>query len=160
MFVYLSISTNIQPEKNAVNITRELCQVFGPMILYPFIYTKPVSMPNASLFLNSLAIIKTDAPNSEIKKKLNLIETKLGRNRNDLNRSKKDRTADIDILKSSALLDEENFRCCDEPYVQFCLSQDQSAANLSDYGLPAHQRATTVHWDRNTGKIVISQNKL
>ena len=160
MFVYLSIGTNIQPEKNAVNITRELCQNFGPIILYPFIYTQPISMPNTALFLNALATIRTDAPTTEIKETLNQIEIRLGRDRNDPNKSKKDRTADIDILNVSDTFDEEKFKRCEEPYVALCLSQNQTKADLSDQGLPAHQGPATVNWDRNAGKIVVSQNQL
>lgn len=160
MFVYLSIGTNIQPEKNAVNIVRELCQHFGPLTLYPFIYTQPVAMTNTSVFLNSLAIITTNAPADEVKQILNAIETKLGRDRNDPEKSYKDRTADIDILNTSEALDQNHFMTCQEPYIAQCLSQEQAAADLSKEGLASHQGAATVHWDGSAGKVLVNQDKL
>ena len=161
MFVYLSIGTNIQPEENAVHIVRELCQHFGVITLYPFIYTQPVSMPEASIFLNSLAIIRTETPQKKIKEILNEIETKLGRDRSDPNRSYKNRTADIDILHIDANLDENHFlHGHEESYIKLCLSQKHACADLRQEGLPSYQRPTSVHWDRSTRKILVRQNEL
>lgn len=161
MFVYLSIGTNIQPEKNAVHIVRELCQHFGVITLYPFIYTQPVSMPKTSIFLNSLAIINTETPPKKIKTILNEIEVKLGRDRSDPKRSYKNRTADIDILNVHENLDENLFlEGNEEPYIQLCLSQKQACADLRQEGLPSYQRAASVHWDRSTRKILVRQNEL
>ncbi len=159
MYFYLSIGTNINPEKNAVKVVKLLCQNFGLLTLYPFVYTAPEAMSSDSIFLNSLAIIHSQKDKSEIKHILNTIEMTLGRDRNDPEKSVKDRTADIDILLCNPQYSLSFFERFTDTYIQSCLSPNLPA-NLSTQGLPSYQGATTIDLDRISGEIMITKNKL
>lgn len=159
MFFYLSIGTNITPKKNAVKIIRAILDRFGDITLFPFVKTKPVGMKNASDFLNSLSIITTQLPPAEVKKCLNTIEINLGRDRSDPNRSKKDRVADIDILLYSNKHHLSLFNSFNDAYVQACLIGKHTPEDLSEFGLPSFQRASTIHIDNASGQILIVEDK-
>lgn len=159
MYFYLSIGTNINPEKNAVNIIKNLSHHFGRLTLFPFVYTKPEFISSSSIFLNSLAIIESKLSDKEIKHILNTIEIKLGRNRNDPLRSTKDRPADIDILLQADKHHLSLFDTFTDQYIKACLPPN-TPADLSVYGLPTHQGAATVHLDSTTSQIAIIENKL
>lgn len=158
MYFYLSIGTNINPEENAANIIINLCHHFGKVTLLPFVYTKPELISSSSIFLNGLAIIESDLSDKEVKHILNTIEIKLGRNRNDPLKSIKDRPADIDILLQADKHHISLFDTFTDKYIKACLPPN-TPADLSVYGLPAHQGATTVHLDSTTSQISIIENK-
>ncbi|MFL0811389.1 MAG: 2-amino-4-hydroxy-6-hydroxymethyldihydropteridine diphosphokinase [Agarilytica sp.] len=160
MHYYLSLGSNIEPEKNAVKMLAALANRFGAFIAYPFYYTPPVKITSGHPFLNSLAIIPSGLQPDAFKAELNCIEIRLGRDRSDPLRSQKDRTADIDILKISAKVDTLFFENFDEPYINiFTLGKDKRA-DLSAFGLPTTERATTVDLDTTTGHIRVVDSAL
>lgn len=153
---YLSIGTNIEPEKNAVNIVRELCKRFGTLFVYPFVYTKPEDMETDLPFLNSLAAFKSDEDNQQVKNTLNQIEISLGRDRADPLSSQKDRVADIDIITQSEVFDIDKFEVATERYVQSVLHPVHKPANAQ---LP-FDRPSSVNLDGTTGDIIVVDNEL
>jgi len=153
MYYYLSIGTNIDPEINAVNIVKMLLQRFGPMVAYPYLRTAPVNMESACEFFNSLAIIYSHLKPEELKKALNEIESKLGRDREDPLRSIKDRPADIDILGSTHTLNNAFFHQQEEPYVVEVARNPGTGIDLSGRGLPSTECAATVNFDTRAGHI-------
>lgn len=159
MYFYLSIGTNIKPEKNAVRIISNLCRHFGTLTLLPFVYTKPETIPSTSIFLNSLVVIESKLNSQEIKSILNAIEIKLGRNHNDPFKSTKDRPADIDILLESEEYNLSMFETFTESYIQACLPPT-TPADLSMYNLPSYQGAASVNFDDTTSKIQILYDEL
>ena len=159
MYFYLSIGTNINPEKNAAKVITNLCRHFGDITLLPFIYTKPEVISSSSIFLNGLVIIESKLNNKELKNILNSIEIKLGRNRNDPLKSTKDRPADIDILLQADKHHTSLFDTFTDNYIKACLPPNKPT-DLSVHGLPAHQGAATIHLDNTTGQISIIEDKL
>ena len=156
MFYYLSIGTNLAADKNAVAIVKSLIKAFGRIYLYPFIRTQPENMHTSNEFYNSVVLISTTHDNISLKKKLNNIEVSLGRNRDDPNRSIKDRPADIDILKShNAPLSSSAPISAEESYVQTVLACSGDMVDLSDYGLPFTNRPASIDLDAGTGNIII-----
>ncbi len=158
MYYYLSIGTNVQPEKNAVKIVELLTQNFGPIVMYPFVYTKPDNMPSGNMFLNSAAVVFSLLTITILKNQLNTIETRLGRDRNDPHRSTKDRTADIDILGHSERFCGDFFCAFDEPYIKAFSHTTICGADLQHLGLPPTQGATTVDFDTGAGHVRILEN--
>ncbi|VUD67514.1 hypothetical protein TDB9533_03831 [Thalassocella blandensis] len=138
MHYYLSIGTNISPEYNAAQIIKLLATAFGEIHYFPFVYTQPQGMRTHNTFLNSVAVVKSELDSTEFKQQLNTIETTLGRDRTDPLRSKKDRTADIDILGSSEQWDSQFFHQFNESYIRGVVRPGTSArfANLTAFGLP------------------------
>lgn len=159
MYFYLSIGTNINPEKNAMRIIHALSEHFGHLSLFPFVYTEPESISSSSIFLNGLAIIQSELSVQQIKQVLNEIEISLGRDRSDPLKSIKDRPADIDILLFADQHHLSLFDTFNDSYIKACLPPNEPA-DLTSYGLPAQQGAATVYLDNRTGKIEIVQNKL
>lgn len=115
-YYYISIGTNIVPEKNAILIIENLCKYFGEIYLYPFVYTKAINLDTSSNFLNSLAVLKSHLDINFVKLKLTEIEESLGRDKNDPMSSLKDRVADLDILAKSDNFDLRIITDTLEPY--------------------------------------------
>ena len=153
MYYYLSLGSNIHPEKNAVGIVTALLAQFNDLYLFPFIKTQPVNMETNNYFLNSLAIINSDLKKSGIKSILNHVEISLGRDRSDPHKSKKDRTADIDILGCELNFDTDFFLRFKESYIADCLSEEIPHINLSEFGLPDFNTASWII-TRDNGKLM------
>lgn len=158
MFYYFSIGTNLEPERNAVSIVKMLSDKFGPIVLYPFIYTQPENIATSKIFLNSLAIIFSPLDEKNIKYILNNIEISLGRNRKDPLRSKKDRVADIDILGYSKDHNGNFFDRYEEPYIKRVIINKKNSVDLSALGLPSSERPATINFDATAGHIRVLQN--
>ncbi|RTR37241.1 hypothetical protein EKG38_20120 [Shewanella canadensis] len=160
MFYYLSIGTNITPELNAVSITSALCQNFGVVIGFPFIYTEPVGIESEHRFLNSLAVIESAKELGDIKQMTNSIETSLGRDRTALDCSLVDRVADIDIVTCSDKLDFSLFLSSRESYVSSLLTVDKSRyVDLTQYGLPPTNGPTAINFNARSGNIMILEQE-
>lgn len=155
MFYYLSLGSNILPEENSVNMIRALLEEFTEGVFYPFIYTQPEDIDSQNVFLNSLAVIFSHKTPEEFKGILNNIETKLGRNRKDPDKSIKDRPADIDILSIHDRYDTHIFDAAEEIYISDIISNSVSRADLQIYGLPSTQGPTTIHLESGSGNIRI-----
>ena len=98
-----SLGSNIDPEMNIHHAKNQLRTLSGDCLFSQNIATKPVDIDTNNGFLNALFIVDTPLSSDELKQQFNQIEEALGRDRSDPERSKKDRTIDIDIL---GLLDE------------------------------------------------------
>ena len=158
-FYYLSIGTNLNPEKNAVAITRELISCFGRMYLFPFIHTLPEKLETENHFLNAVAIIRCELDSQALKSQLNEIEMKLGRNRKDPDRSNKDRPADIDIISEPcAVLDASCQPALEESYIKNVIDCTGDRADLTEFGLMFSDVPATVDLDMATGHIMIVED--
>lgn len=155
MYYYLSLGSNIEPKTNAVSMLTALIKNYGAITSYPFYRTKPEKIISEYPFLNSLAVIRTELDREQLKNELNQIETSLGRDRNDPQKSIKDRSADIDILGSSATFNSEFYKAYDEPYINLELLAHEKKVSLERYGLPTTEGATTIDLDATTGNIRI-----
>lgn len=155
MYYYLSIGTNIHPKENAVAIVKALCLAFENVTLYPFICTSPEDMTSQNSFLNSVAIITSPNNIKDIKLTLNRIETNLGRDRQDPDRSTKDRPADIDILSQSTDLDPVQFEKFGQKYIKNAYLMTSKPVDLTKHGLTALKGPSTVHLDCRSSNIVI-----
>lgn len=94
----LGIGSNINPDENIAQIIALLLEHFSTFSLSRIIRIPPIGMNSNLDFLNTVAFIKTDTREQELKEICNNIEIQLGRDRNDPTRKMKDRTADLDIL--------------------------------------------------------------
>lgn len=158
MFYYFSIGTNIEPEHNAVNIVKMLSQHFGPIVIYPFVYTQPQNIVSQNVFLNSIAIALSPKNEVEVKNILNSIEITLGRDRSDPQRSKKDRVADIDILGFSKDQDNNFLDQQKELYIKEVIDTQSHSVDLTSFGLPSSKGPATVDFDTTSSHIRILQN--
>lgn len=128
---------------------------FGQITLFPFVYTAPESIASQAQFLNSVAVIYSKGQPEQVKNQLNRIETRLGRDRTDPQRSHKDRTADIDILGYADTIQLNFFLTNPSEYVRSPANYTAPPADLSQHGLPAFERAATVYLDTGTRNIRI-----
>ncbi|GEM_PF-7090282 len=137
MYYHLSLGTNLEPQKNAAAILHALCAHFGEVVICPFIETTPHSIKTDKMFLNAVAIVRSDKTPEQIKAITNQIEVSLGRDRSDPNSSKKDRAADIDIEHVASDLNFNYFKACPEPYIHEVLKCDpKKRTDLQEYGVP------------------------
>ena len=95
---YISIGSNINPEKNVVLILKELLKISPSLSISRILQTKAVDVESDNYFLNLCASLNFPDSASVLTQKFKEIERKLGRDIDDAERGKKDRTADIDIL--------------------------------------------------------------
>ncbi len=158
MYYYLSIGSNIEPELNAVRIIKSMLKHFGPLISYPFVRTIPDKIVTNNYFLNSVAIVRSSLDPQDFKRVLNSIEIALGRDRNDPEKSLKDRTADIDILGYNTQVETGYFNKFDEPYINFKPYTALDFKNLETLGLPSTEGAATIHFDGGSGHIRVLDN--
>ena len=94
----IGIGSNIAPERNVPRILRALLDEFGVLRMSRNLRTRPVGMASRAEFLNLAVFIETDLDAGALKAVCNRIETALGRDRDDPERARKDRPADLDIL--------------------------------------------------------------
>lgn len=167
MYYYLSLGSNIRAEESAVIMVQNLSRHFGTIGLFPFRYTLPEGVESKTRFVNTLVVIKVikggqsfERLSLQVKSILNSIEVSMGRNRNDPERSIKDRTADIDILGASEILEFGLFEQAREGYVRNCYFLQGEQPQLIKYGLAPHERAATVNFDAVTGQICILEDEL
>ncbi len=94
----LGLGSNINPQQNFAAIVRLLLDRFDALHLSRVLHIPPVGMNSHRDFLNAVAFLETDIPETELKTLCNKIEIALGRDRDDPDSKYKDRPADIDIL--------------------------------------------------------------
>ncbi len=99
MHYFLSIGSNIDPEKNIILILEQLFKFSERLLISRVILTAAEGFESKHHFLNACIYFENEDLNAiELKEHFNHIETILGRDRNDPNRAKKDHPADIDII--------------------------------------------------------------
>jgi 2-amino-4-hydroxy-6-hydroxymethyldihydropteridine diphosphokinase len=100
-YYFVSLGSNIRPHENVPNMLKELLKLSPSVSISSIAETTPKGMLSTDqTFLNLVACIQTQLTPGQLKQQLNIIETKLGRDREDPLSKKKDRPADIDILFS------------------------------------------------------------
>jgi 2-amino-4-hydroxy-6-hydroxymethyldihydropteridine diphosphokinase len=77
---------------------RELLQLSERVDVSRIVETVPINLENGNNFLNLSTRINYLGNAQELKKQLNAIETKLGRDRSDVRKKWQNRTADLDII--------------------------------------------------------------
>lgn len=161
----LGIGSNINPDENIAQIIALLLEHFSTFSLSRIIRIPPIGMNSNLDFLNTVAFIKTDTREQELKEICNNIEIQLGRDRNDPTRKMKDRTADLDILtaitfptdntRSATDITDEYFLypLIDELFAYLSSTEylpQQTGVELTINGLTFGQTATTIHGNTHT----------
>jgi|WetSurMetagenome_2_1015567.scaffolds.fasta_scaffold25368_6 2-amino-4-hydroxy-6-hydroxymethyldihydropteridine diphosphokinase len=98
MHYFLSIGSNLNPEKNIILILEQLFNFSAHLLVSKIILTPAEGFISNNHFLNTCIYFKSDFDPIELKKHFNRIETQLGRDRNAPDRAKQDHPADIDII--------------------------------------------------------------
>ena len=99
---YLSLGSNVSPEKNIQFALDQLSKIFGEIVSSSTYVTKSVGFEGSD-FLNLVVRINTDLDPSELIDKLHLIEEMTGRVTG--TKAFNDRTLDIDVLIYGDLVD-------------------------------------------------------
>jgi len=99
---YLSLGSNVSPEKNIQFALDQLSKIFGKVVSSSTYVTKSVGFEGSD-FLNLVVRINTDLDPSELIDKLHLIEEMTGRVTG--TKAFNDRTLDIDVLIYDDLVD-------------------------------------------------------
>lgn len=99
---YLSLGSNVSPEKNIQFALDQLSKIFGKVVSSSTYVTKSVGFEGSD-FLNLVVRINTDLDPSELIGKLHLIEEMTGRVTG--TKAFNDRTLDIDVLIYDDLVD-------------------------------------------------------
>ncbi len=92
---YLSLGSNLQPERHLRSATAALRERFGAVLLSPVYRTRAVGFEGAD-FLNAAAVIDTDLEPQALNDWLHALEDAHGRDRSGPRHG--DRTLDIDIV--------------------------------------------------------------
>jgi len=159
MYHYLSIGSNINPEVNIARCIETLLTRFRIAHLYPCTYTAPEKINSDKVFLNTLLIIESDLEPAELKRLFCRIEESMGRDRSDKDRSRKDRTCDIDIILSEEDCQPEYFRRCNETYLRQVLSKTSSKAEVSIFGSRFSDRPAAVYFESGAGDKAVIEYK-
>ncbi|EGN74378.1 2-amino-4-hydroxy-6-hydroxymethyldihydropteridine pyrophosphokinase [Idiomarina sp. A28L] len=180
MIYYLSLGSNLAPSEHIARALRELSERYGCILVLPIVRTEPCAINSSNAFLNTIAVVSSNESSQALKAWLNSLEAEHGRDRNDPERSHKDRTLDIDILLGQEAFDftvaETNQQYFSEPYVQASLQALQNETvfdteqfahnvNTSDVLLPGASislghRAATIDFEHSSGNIFIRENSL
>lgn len=103
--VYLSLGSNIRPERHVCAAIHALRDVFGELVVSPVYRTRAVGFPGAD-FLNAASCLHTDMSPQRLNDWLHALEDRQGRRR-DVSRFSS-RTLDIDILLYDGLVLEDD----------------------------------------------------
>jgi 2-amino-4-hydroxy-6-hydroxymethyldihydropteridine diphosphokinase len=97
---FVGIGSNIGAEVNIPQAIRALLTVSSELTLSRVLETQPEGMISKSRFLNAVVYLRTNLNGRELKDHLNMVEGRLGRDRSDPERGRKDRSIDLDVLLS------------------------------------------------------------
>lgn len=157
MFYYLSIGSNIEPQKNIGKCIEILLENFGSLYLYSPVYTKPEGLNTDSIFINTLVVLESDANAVFFKDILNGIERKLGRVKK--NKNLMGHTCDIDIISNRDDFNLSIFSNLREGYLQSVIRSENLAKNVRIYNLECIDRPSTVYLDGSSSNKAIFGNK-
>jgi len=99
---WISIGSNVEPERNVREAIAALRREFGELILSP-VYRTPAEGFEGDDFLNLVAGIDTDLPPAEIRDRLHRLEDRQGRVRG--TEKFASRTLDLDLLTFGSRVD-------------------------------------------------------
>lgn len=165
---YLSLGSNLAPVYNLELALHRLSQTFRGVLVWPVVATTPAAMTTDKDFLNTLVLIQSHWSPGQLKQWLNKLEEHQGRDRNDPQRSTKDRSIDIDIQAQQSQLNlsvTQEFRA---PYVQQVLLAGASPAGQAvaqTHELRLHDqvlgnRPATIHTHGHTGEVLVIEESL
>lgn len=97
-YVCLGLGSNIEPAANLAEGIGRLLDEFGRVVVGDVVVTSPVDMPSRRMFLNTVAWIEAQRDADTLKRWLNDVEERMGRDRSAADRSTADRPIDFDIL--------------------------------------------------------------
>lgn len=97
MRIFISLGSNIDPEKNLARAVVELRRHFADLRVSPVYQTPPVGDSDQSDYLNCAAVISSDQTPQAVQEILHQIEASLGRRR-DPQRPYGPRTIDLDVV--------------------------------------------------------------
>jgi 2-amino-4-hydroxy-6-hydroxymethyldihydropteridine diphosphokinase len=95
---FVGLGSNVNPYINVTIMLQELLNLSEEVDVSRIIETHPVGFESDNNFLNLSVHIKTEENAYQLKERFNAIETKLGRDRTDINKKLQDCVADLDIL--------------------------------------------------------------
>jgi len=159
MYYYLLLGSNISPKNNLARTIEEILINFKEAITFSPVYTKPENMETRNVFMNTIMIIQSQLDKRTIKKKLESIEETLGRNRRDPERSLKDRTCDIDILKCSNKLDINILTSIQDAYIQKVI-RGNSSVEVRIFETPLSKGPRKLSYNISTEKLEVSNSEL
>ena len=159
MYYYLLIGSNISPKKNMARAIEEILINFKEGIAFSPVYTKPENINTRNVFMNTIMIIQSELDKITVKKKLESIEEILGRDREDPERSLKDRTCDIDILKHSYKLDINLLTSMQGAYIQKVMRR-KSSVDLTVFDTPLPTVPCKLNYNILTKKLEVSKSEL
>lgn len=162
-YYYVSLGSNIEPEKHFADAFAQLSARFGTLLVMPVVKTSPCAIDTANDFLNTLVVFASTLSTHELKAWFNQLETQHGRDRNDPMRSAKDRTLDLDILASQEHLDFSTTATFEEPYTQACvdaLIHPQATQEIVLQGQRLGHRASAIDTDHRSGHIFVIEDTL
>lgn len=160
MYYYLSLGSNINPESNISKTLEILLNKFSKLYVFPPIYTVPEDINSKKEFINTLIILRSDLDSVSLKNIFNDVETLLGRDRADKDRSVKDRVCDIDIIFSYEKFRVDVFKMCKENYLKQVVDLAGIPAKIKVFGLQLSNRPSAINLDRRSGNKLIVKDKL
>ncbi|WP_337842675.1 2-amino-4-hydroxy-6-hydroxymethyldihydropteridine diphosphokinase [Rheinheimera sp.] len=158
MLYLLSLGGNIAPEQNTPLALEHLLLRYHSLYYFPGVYTEACLVESDRRFINALCWISADETAEQLKQQLCRIETCLGRDRTDPDRSKKDRSCDLDILWAGHEFNPDWQAVLTEPYLAKVLAPDSVKAELWLDSLSLPQSPAAIYFQAETGdKWVIDQ---
>lgn len=97
---FVGMGSNISPVLNFERAIHCLLALTSELIVSRVHETLPEGFSSNTSFLNAVTFFVTEQDERQLKMNLNEIEARLGRDRTDPDRGKKDRTIDLDVLLS------------------------------------------------------------
>jgi 2-amino-4-hydroxy-6-hydroxymethyldihydropteridine diphosphokinase len=137
-----------------------LLNKFSELYLFPAVYTVPENIKSNNKFINTLAVLKSDLSVTSLKNIFNNIEESLGRNRDDDDRSIKDRVCDIDIIFAYEKFRLDVFNMCKEKYLNQVINMTGALAKIQVFESQLSNRPSTIYLDRRSGDKLIIKDKL
>ena len=123
MWYLCGLGSNLSPEVNLGQAITLLVGTTGWIWVSRVLRSDPVGMESENSFLNALVVFWSALDPDRLKIRLNGMEEKLGRDRDDPRRKLKDHAIDIDILEF-ALFPRFEGRTISEPYFRKLFEDD------------------------------------
>lgn len=158
MYYVISIGSNIQPELHVAAAVSALAKSFGSLYLYPRVYTQAELVVSNHVFINSVLVLRSMLPATELKAELCRIEELLGRDRSDPERSVKDRSCDLDIIWHQPSWSEVWKTELSESYIQQVFDPASRQAPIQFGCQLFSERPAAIYFQAETGdKFIVDQ---
>jgi 2-amino-4-hydroxy-6-hydroxymethyldihydropteridine diphosphokinase len=97
---FVGLGSNIGPKLHIARAISALRSLSSELTLSRVLETQAKGIASKAAFLNAVVYLRTDLTQETLKRELNMIEGRLGRDRSDPERGRKDRSIDLDVLLS------------------------------------------------------------